>query len=340
MNWTVEEQWTAVRARDARADGEFVYAVKTTGVYCRPSCGSRPALRKNVEFFRNAGEAEAAGYRACKRCGGNGAAAVVTAACRILDEAEERVSLADLAARVGLSEAHFHRVFRAATGVTPRAYWAARRAERVRRELAANATVTEAIYEAGYESNGRFYAEMNGVLGMTARKFRSGGEAATVRFAVGASSLGAVLVACSERGVCAILLGDDPEALTRELQDLFPRAELVGGDTEFEALVARVVGLVEAPGAGTELPLDIRGTVFQRRVWEALQGIPAGATASYADVAKAIGAPGSVRAVARACASNVLAVAIPCHRVVRTDGGLSGYRWGVERKRELLERER
>ena len=337
MELTVEERWRMVRER---REGPFVYAVKTTGVYCKPSCAARPARRENVLFFDTAGEAEAAGFRACLRCWRSGHGELVADACRYLEASEERVPLETLAARAGMSAGHFHRVFAAETGVTPRAYWAARRAERMRWELGARGSVTEAIYEAGYGSNGRFYAEMDGVLGMTARRYRKGGEDMEIRFAIGESSLRAVLVARSEGGVCAIWLGDDPEALARELQDRFPRAELVGGDAEFEALVARVVGLVERPGLGAELPLDVRGTAFQQRVWEALRRIPAGKTVSYAEVAREIGAPGSVRAVAQACGANVMAVAIPCHRVVRTDGGISGYRWGVERKRELLERER
>jgi AraC family transcriptional regulator, regulatory protein of adaptative response / methylated-DNA-[protein]-cysteine methyltransferase len=223
--------------------------------------------------------------------------------------------------------------------LTPRAYAAARRAKRVRAELARSGTVTEAIYGAGYGSNGRFYEEADGVLGMTPTDYRAGGTNMDIRFAIGECSLGSILVAASERGVCAILLGDDPDELARDLQDRFPRARLIGGDAEFESLVSRVVGFVEAPRLGLDLPLDLRGTAFQQRVWQALREIPAGKTASYSDIANRIGLPKSVRAVAQACSANALAVAVPCHRVVRHDGGLSGYRWGVERKRALLERE-
>src|SRR5690606_1774627 len=233
----------------------------------------------------------------------------------------------------------FHRVFKATTGLTPKAYAAAHRARRVRSELARAGSVTEAVYEAGYNSSGRFYAQADAVLGMRPGDYREGGMNNEIRFAVGECSLGSILVAASERGICAILIGDDPDALARELQDMFPNAGLVGGDAGFEQLVARVVGFVEAPGIGLDLPLDVRGTAFQQRVWQALRAIPAGETASYAQVAERIGAPKAVRAVAGACASNRLAVAIPCHRVVRSDGALSGYRWGVERKRALLERE-
>jgi AraC family transcriptional regulator of adaptative response/methylated-DNA-[protein]-cysteine methyltransferase len=230
-------------------------------------------------------------------------------------------------------------VFKAVTGLTPRAYAAAHRGERVRRELGKAPTVTAAIYDSGYSSNGRFYGESEQMLGMTPTEYRAGGTKAEIRFAVGECSLGSILVARSERGVCAIFLGDDPDALTRELQDRFPRATLIGADPAFEDVVAKVVGLIEAPGTGVDLPLDVRGTAFQQRVWRALREIPAGSTASYREIASRIGAPRAVRAVAHACAVNPVAVAIPCHRVVRSDGGLAGYRWGVERKRELLERE-
>jgi AraC family transcriptional regulator of adaptative response/methylated-DNA-[protein]-cysteine methyltransferase len=238
-----------------------------------------------------------------------------------------------------MSPYHFHRVFKAVTGLTPRAYAAAHRTARVQRELARSATVTEAIFDAGFNSGGRFYATSNEVLGMTPTDYRAGGARNEIRFAIGECSLGSILVAKSTKGVCAILLGDDPEALARDLQDRFAHATLIGGDAKFEALVAKVVGFVEAPAIGLDLPLDVRGTAFQQRVWQALRKIPAGATASYREIAARIGAPKAVRAVAQACASNPIAIAIPCHRVVRHDGGLSGYRWGVERKRALLERE-
>ena len=248
-------------------------------------------------------------------------------------------SLDRLADSVGMSRFHFHRVFKSLTGVTPKGYAAGQRARRVRKELTRASTVTEAIYGSGFNSSGHFYAEASGVLGMTPTRFRSGGTGATIHFAVGECSLGSVLVAATDRGVCAILLGDDPEALLRNLQDRFSKAQLVGGDRDFERLVAKVVGLVEAPALGLDLPLHVRGTAFQQRVWQALRDIPAGSTASYTEIARRIGAPKAVRGVAQACAANALAVAIPCHRVVRTDGTLAGYRWGVERKRVLLERE-
>ena len=267
-------------------------------------------------------------------------AALVAQACRRIEASEQPPSLDDLAMHAGLSPFHFHRVFKAATGLTPKAYAQAHRAQAVREGLAKpQARVTDALFDAGYNASSRFYENADAMLGMTPRQFRDGGVGARIEFAIGQSSLGAILVARSQRGVCAISLGDDPDALLRELQDRFPRAELIGGDAGFERLVAQVVGLIEQPGIGIDLPLDVRGTAFQQRVWDALRKIPAGETASYTQIAQRIGSPKSVRAVAQACASNTLAVAIPCHRVVRSDGALSGYRWGVERKRELLLRE-
>lgn len=340
-----DQRWAAVAARDRAADGTFVYSVETTGVYCRPSCAARLARPENVRFHPGCAEAERAGYRACKRCRPDQPslaehnAAKVAEACRLIEGAEELPSLDELARSAGLSPYHFHRVFRGVTGLTPKAYGLAHRAKRVREELSRSGTVTEAIFDAGFNASGRFYATSDKVLGMTPTDYRAGGTNAEIRFAIGECSLGAILVARSGKGVCAILLGDDPEALLRDLQDRFPRATLIGGDAGFEELVARVVGFVEAPRLGLDLPLDVRGTAFQQRVWQALQAIPPGQTASYTDIATRVGSPRAVRAVAQACAANSLAVVIPCHRVVRNDGALSGYRWGVERKRALLDRE-
>jgi AraC family transcriptional regulator of adaptative response/methylated-DNA-[protein]-cysteine methyltransferase len=257
----------------------------------------------------------------------------------LIEQTEETLSLAELAKAAGLSPGYFHRVFKSITGVTPRDYSAAHRAGKVRDELGRSDSVTEAIYRAGFNSSGRFYERSDELLGMSPTDYRAGGLNAEIRFAVGECSLGSILVASSEKGVCAILLGDDPGLLVRDLQDRFPRARLIGDDPQFEVMVGRVVALVESPELGLDLPLDIRGTVFQQRVWATLREIPAGTTATYAEIARKIGAPASVRAVAAACAANALAVAIPCHRVVKSDGALSGYRWGVERKRLLIERE-
>lgn len=338
--------WDAVRQRDAAFDGRFWYSVRTTGVYCRPSCGARLPLRDNVSYYATRDDAEHAGFRPCKRCKpdqpslAERQAALVLQACRQIESSPEMPSLDELARAAGMSPQYFHRLFRRITGVTPRDYAATHRVRRVHEALDRGGSVTEAIYEAGFNSNGRFYATSTQSLGMTPRAYRAGGADVHIRFAVGQCSLGAVLVACSDKGVVAISLGDDPDALVRELQDRFPSAQLEGGDEHFEQLVARVVGLVEGMrDTDPALPLDVRGTAFQQRVWRALQEIPVGQTVSYADIAARIGAPRAVRAVAQACAANTLAVAIPCHRVVRQDGALSGYRWGVERKRTLLERE-
>jgi AraC family transcriptional regulator of adaptative response/methylated-DNA-[protein]-cysteine methyltransferase len=341
-----DPRWASIVARDRRADGSFFYSVATTGVFCKPSCASRRARPENVRFHATAADAERAGFRPCRRCRPTGPAleqqhaAAIAEVCRAIDASDTVPRLAALATRAGLSPHYFHRVFKTVTGVTPKAYAAARRAERLRRALEAPATrVTDAIYDAGFNSGGRFYETSDTVLGMTPRAYRAGGADAEIRFAVGECSLGAILVAQSQRGVCAILLGDDPDRLVRELQDRFPRATLVGGDAAFERTVARVVGFVEQPSQGLDLPLDVRGTAFQQRVWQALRKIPAGSTASYTEIARRLGMPNGARAVAQACGANALAVAIPCHRVVSRDGSLSGYRWGVDRKKRLMEKE-
>lgn len=342
---SMDPRWASVQARDPAADAKFVYAVKTTGVYCRPSSPTRLPRPENVEFFDTPDAAEAAGYRPSLRSARDRTsiaqhqADLVAKACRCIETADEPPSLQALADNAGLSSYHFHRVFKSVTGLTPKAYADAHRARKVRDGLDRSASVTEAIYDAGFNSNSRFYETAGRVLGMTPTNYRAGGANTEIHFAIGECSLGAILVAQSERGVCAILLGDDPDSLARDLQDKFPRARLIGGDADFERLIARVVGFIEQPALGLDLPLDMRGTAFQQRVWQALRDIPAGATASYAEIAARIGSPKAVRAIGQACGANSLAVAIPCHRVVRSDGGLSGYRWGVERKRELLKRE-
>ncbi|HEX5386192.1 MAG TPA: bifunctional DNA-binding transcriptional regulator/O6-methylguanine-DNA methyltransferase Ada [Gemmatimonadales bacterium] len=340
-----DPRWTSVVARSAEADGAFFYAVTTTRVYCRPSCPARRPRPEHVRFHPTRADAERAGFRPCKRCRPDRASIVerhvtrVTAVCRLIDGSDGVPPLEELAAHAGMSPFHFHRVFKAVTGVTPRRYAMAQRSARMRRELEASDTVTRAIYRSGYSSNARFYADSTSLLGMTPTDYRAGGANAEIRFAIGECSLGSILVARSRRGVCAIFLGDDPEALGRDLEERFPQATLITGDPAFERLVATVVAFVESPSRGLDLPLDVRGTAFQLRVWEALSRIPAGATATYSEIAAGIGAPRAVRAVSRACGANLLAVAIPCHRVARIGGGLAGYRWGIERKRALLERE-
>lgn len=337
-----EEQWNAVLHRDPKADGRFFYSVKTTGVYCRPSCGSRLPLRENIAFFASCEAAERAGYRPCKRCLPNqpGPANRIAAACRTIEQAENEPNLKVLARQAQMSPFHFHRLFKKITGVTPKAYAKARRLREVHHALRTETSITSAVYAAGYNSAGRFYANARKILGMTPKKFRSGGSKETIRFAVGECSLGSILVAATGKGICAITLSNDPEELVKHLQDSFPNAELIPDDSQFARTVAQVIGLVEEPSQQFALPLDIRGTAFQQKVWDALRKIPPGKTISYSELARQIGSTKSVRAVASACGANKIAVAIPCHRVVRLNGDLSGYRWGVERKRKLIERER
>lgn len=341
-----DPRWAQVLARDASADGAFYYSVRTTGVYCRPSCAARPARPENIAFHLSIADAERAGFRACKRCkpGAPSLAAAhatkVAALCRWIESADHVPTLDELADAADWSPYHLHRIFKAVTGVTPRAYAAAHRATRVRTALRSASSVTAAIFEAGFQSNGRFYAEADEILGMTPTSFRTGGEAVAIEYALGTCSLGALLVASTARGVCAILFGETLEALVADLADRFPAATLQPAAAAYTVTVAQVVALVETPAHGLALPLDVRGNAFQLRVWAALRKIPAGTTASYSELAALIGAPKAARAVAQALAANPLAVAIPCHRIVRSDGALAGYRWGVERKQALLARER
>jgi len=340
-----EQCWDAVLSRNSAMDGRFYYSVSTTGVYCKPSCPSRTAKRAHVSFHASIADAVAMGFRPCQRCKPDQAssleahAEVIARVCEFIGQSERLPRLAELAMMANMSRYHFHRLFKQFTGVTPRAYAESRRLQKLRSQLADSRTVTEAIYDAGYQSSGNFYSQSDRMLGMMPKRFRAGGLHTKIRFALGECALGTILVAVTEKGICAISLGDDAEVLLCELQDQFPQAEIIGGDTGFEQMVARVVGLLENPTKKFDLPLDIQGTAFQRRVWEALSEIPSGTTLSYSEIAARIGSPKAVRAVGHACASNRIAIAIPCHRVVRTDGGLSGYRWGIDRKRALLLKE-
>jgi AraC family transcriptional regulator of adaptative response/methylated-DNA-[protein]-cysteine methyltransferase len=346
MDTTVNDpRWMKLVTRDAGADGGFVYSVATTGVYCRPSCPARTPNPRNVAFHADPAAAEAAGFRPCKRCRptepplAERQAAIVAAACRRIEAAEEPLSLGELADGAGLSPHHFHRMFKSITGLTPKGYGDAHRARRVREALGKGAQVTEALYDAGFGSSGRFYAAADGALVMLPAAYRKGGASAEIRYGIGDSSLGRVLAAASERGVCCIMLGDDDGELVADLGRRFPNARTIAADEDFQSTIDAVVALVEEPEQGLSLPLDIRGTAFQRRVWQALQAIPIGETRSYAGLARDIGEPRAARAVAAACAANKLAVAVPCHRVIHSNGSDSGYRWGVERKRALLAKE-
>jgi AraC family transcriptional regulator of adaptative response/methylated-DNA-[protein]-cysteine methyltransferase len=343
---TEAERWQAVFDHDPQADGAFFICVRTTGIYCRPTCPARRPNPENVSFVTTREEARRAGYRPCKRCTPDDEssfpqrqAKLIARACERLETSEDRLTLEALATEFGMSPFHFHRVFKQVTGLTPKAYANAHRTQRVRDSMGTSGTVTAAIYDAGYASNGRFYETTSQTLGMTPTRYRAGAEGVTIRATVAPCSLGHVLVAATEVGLCSVMLGDDPESLQNLLQNRFPRATMLAEDAAFADLVAEVVAQIEEPARSIDLPLDIRGTSFQQRVWQALRRIPAGTTATYSEVAAAIGEPKAVRAVAQACANNRIAVVIPCHRVIGKDGSLTGYAWGPARKQVLLDRE-
>jgi AraC family transcriptional regulator, regulatory protein of adaptative response / methylated-DNA-[protein]-cysteine methyltransferase len=341
----LEHRWQAIVQRSLHTEDMFFYGVKTTGIYCRPTCSSRQPKQTNVVFFDNCDEAEAAGFRACKRCSPRSISPqqqqteTIAKVCKQITESEKPLSLAAMAQIAGLSSHHFHRVFKEIVGVTPKQYVSTQRSNRVRQQLQENNTVTQAIYAAGFENNSSFYDKSTTLLGMTPTEYRRGAKGLEIQFAVKPIWLGWVVVAMTARGICAIGLGDTSEAVITQLQQQFPHAHLQESDPEFEDWIDRVITFIETPQLGLDLPLDIQGTAFQQRVWQALQQIPIGTTASYSDIAQQIGNAKAVRAVARACATNQIAVAIPCHRVVGSDGSLKGYRWGSDRKRTLIERE-
>lgn len=342
---TDDERWQAVLDRDAAADGQFIFAVQTTGIFCRPSCRARHALRQNVRFFENVDAAQRAGFRPCKRCRPDTLSPEqhkidsVARACRLLEQ-DTPVTLEALAQAVAVSPYHFHRLFKSVTGMTPKAWQQAWRARRLRDSLAAGKAVTQAVLDAGFPSNSSYYRHADEILGMTAQTYRRGGQSSDIHYSTGECSLGRCLVAVSERGVCAVLLGDNDAQLLTELQQTLPAARYLTADAAFSQQIATVIASINQPGSILSLPLDIRGTAFQQQVWQALRAIPAGETRSYQQVADSIGKPKAVRAVASACAANRLAIVVPCHRVVRADGALSGYRWGVTRKAALLQREK
>lgn len=340
-----DQRWQAVVRRDPQVDGEFVYAVRTTGVYCRPSCPSRAARRENVAFFESGELAEAAGYRPCRRCRPDAASlqqryqALVKQACLAIERSVSAPTLAQLAQQAGMSPYHFQRVFKTVAGLSPKAYHKALQARRLTTALQSAPSVTAAIYDAGFNSTGHFYEAAPALLGMAPHRYRKGGAGEYIRYAVEPCILGWIVVAATRKGLCAIEFGDDPQALAERIRTRFPQARFEPADDVFKRWVAQVLGYLEQPRGALNLPLDVQGTVFQHRVWQALQAIPAGQTASYGEIADRIGQPKAHRTVAHACACNPVAIAIPCHRAVRADGSLAGYRWGIVRKSELLRRE-
>lgn len=341
-----EARWRAVLAHECLSGDPFVYGVRTTRIYCRPTCPSRRPKREHVIFFSSPREAASTGFRPCRRCRpdtGNGplsASERVKRVCALIAAAEERPTLAEMAAEANLSPSHFHRLFKRFVGVTPREYATADRFRRLKEHLHDGVTVTRAIFDAGFGSTSRVYEVADKVLGMTPGAYRAGAPGITIFYSVASCSLGEILVAATGRGICAIEFGDHREELCERLQRRFPKAEILSGARELKGWVSEVVAFVESPQTNLTLPLDMHGTTFQQRVWKVLRKLPTGSTITYADLARRVGRPRAVRAAARACASNQIALAIPCHRVVRGDGDISGYRWGVARKQALLDRER
>ncbi|MCX8977110.1 bifunctional DNA-binding transcriptional regulator/O6-methylguanine-DNA methyltransferase Ada [Citrobacter portucalensis] len=344
LHITDDDRWQSVVDRDVNADGQFVFAVQTTGIFCRPSCRAKHALRKNVRFFADAQQAQDAGFRPCKRCQPDKDSAQqhrldkIARACQLLEQ-ESPLTLDELAQQVAMSPYHLHRLFKATTGMTPKVWQQSWRARRLRDALAKGVPVTQAILNAGFPDSSSYYRKADQALGMTAKQFRKGGDNVSVRYTLADCALGRCLVAESERGICAILLGDDDATLVADLHALFPAAQDVPADANFQQRVREVIVAINSRDAPLSLPLDIRGTAFQQQVWQALRTIPCGETVSYQQLASAIGKPKAVRAVASACGANKLAIVIPCHRVIRGDGALSGYRWGIARKAQLLQRE-
>lgn len=340
-----KQRWQAVCDRDSRFDNDFVFAVTTTKIYCRPSCPARRPNRVNTAFYDTAACAERAGFRACKRCYPNSASIAsrrvmaVRQACQLIEEAIETPQTLELAEAVGMSVSHFHRQFKQLVGVTPKEYAAGRRVKKLQEKLLAGGRVTDAIYEAGYGSSSRAYAAAKSTLGMTHSRYRSGGQNVTIEFVMTKTSLGWLLIAASKEGICCIEIGDTKKELQDSVRKRFPAAKIIKGSETLNNWIGVVADYIDVPSRGIDLPLHVQGTAFQRKVWRALQKIPIGQTASYKEVADSIGQPKAVRAVAQACGANALALAIPCHRVVRTDGSLGGYRWGTDRKTALLQRE-
>lgn len=341
------DYWQAIQQRDARYDGQFVYGVRSTGIYCRPSCSSRQPLRENVSFFVQPEQAEQAGFRPCKRCQPRLAHApdpqleLVERICRLLaEECERPPSLKALSQQFALSPYYLQRLFKRITGVSPRQYADAQRVQRLKAQLTRSQAVTPALYDAGYASSSSLYAQSFEQLGMTPSQYRRKGYALMIVYTTLQTPLGRLLVAATERGLCAVRLGDDDASLVATLRNEFAAAQIERDDAALQGAVAQIVAHLEGHQPHIDLPTDVRATAFQRQVWQALRSIPYGETRSYSEVAEQIGRPTAVRAVARACASNPLALVVPCHRVIREDGSLGGYRWGIERKQKLLEQEK